>query len=138
MHTVKAAIWSDVFSVNHFLEKKNSIVLYDTSGVTSKVTRQASLKRSRPMSEGKFVCKIMHTDKILNRHRPRKHKTFVLYLYNDGPTSLTLVQHCTNVIQMISVHWSTDNLRRTVFHRTEFAQCEVGISPKSHSKCKIE
>ena len=27
---------------------------------------------------------------------PSKHKTFVQHLYNVGPTSSTLVQHCTN------------------------------------------
>ena len=31
---------------------------------------------------------------------PSKHKTFVQHLYNIGPTSSTLVQLCTNVIQM--------------------------------------
>ena len=30
---------------------------------------------------------------------PRKYKTFVWHLYNVGPTSSTLVQHCTNVIK---------------------------------------
>ena len=34
-----------------------------------------------------------------------KHKTFVYHLYNVGPTSSTLVQHCTNVIQMFRVCW---------------------------------
>ena len=38
-------------------------------------------------------------------HAPSKHKTFVWHLYNVGPTSSTLVQHCTNVIQMFCVCW---------------------------------
>ena len=37
--------------------------------------------------------------------QPSKHKTFLNHLYNVGPTSLTLVQHCTNVIQMFCVYW---------------------------------
>ena len=36
---------------------------------------------------------------------PIKHKTFVYHLYNVGPTSSTLVRHCTNVIQMLCVCW---------------------------------
>ena len=31
-------------------------------------------------------------------------------MYNDGPTSSTLVQHCTNVIQMFCVYW------KEIFH----------------------
>ena len=31
--------------------------------------------------------------------------TFVKHLYNVGPTSKTLVQRCTNIIQMFCVHW---------------------------------
>ena len=38
---------------------------------------------------------------------PCKHKTFVQHLYNDGPTSSTLVQHCINVIQMSCFYWGT-------------------------------
>ena len=34
-----------------------------------------------------------------------KHKSFVWHLYNVGPTSLTLVRHCTNVIQMFCAYW---------------------------------
>ena len=34
-----------------------------------------------------------------------KHKTFVQHLYNVGPSSSTLVQHCTNVVQMLCVNW---------------------------------
>ena len=32
------------------------------------------------------------------------------HLYNVGSTFLTLVQHCTNVIQMFCFHWVTFNL----------------------------
>ena len=34
-----------------------------------------------------------------------KHKTFVLHLYNVGPTSKTLCRRCTNVMQMFCVCW---------------------------------
>ena len=37
---------------------------------------------------------------------PSKHKTFVQHLYNVYPTSSTLVQHCTNIIQMFCVYAS--------------------------------
>ena len=43
---------------------------------------------------------ICHTGYI-----PRKHKTFVYHLYNVGPTTSTLVQHCINGIQMFCVCW---------------------------------
>ena len=33
-----------------------------------------------------------------------KHKTFVYHLYNAGPTSLTLVQLCINVIQICRIY----------------------------------
>ena len=33
-------------------------------------------------------------------NHPSKNKTFVQHLYNVGPTSSTLVQHCINVIQI--------------------------------------
>ena len=36
---------------------------------------------------------------------PSKHKTFVYHLYNVGPTSSTLDQHCTNAIQMFCAYW---------------------------------
>ena len=36
---------------------------------------------------------------------PRKHKTFVYHLYNDGRTSKTLGRRCTNGIQMFCVRW---------------------------------
>ena len=36
---------------------------------------------------------------------PSKNKTFLWHLYNVGPTSSTLVQHCINVIQMFCVDW---------------------------------
>ena len=39
------------------------------------------------------------------RSIPSKHKTFVQHLYNVGPTSSTLVQHCINVAQMFCVCW---------------------------------
>ena len=35
-----------------------------------------------------------------------KHKAFVYHLCTVGPTSSTLVQHCTNVIQMFCVYWA--------------------------------
>ena len=36
---------------------------------------------------------------------PSKHKPFVQHLYNVGPTSSTLVQHCINVIQMLALSY---------------------------------
>ena len=36
-----------------------------------------------------------------------KHKTFVWHLYNVGPTSKTLVQHCINGIQMFCAYWGS-------------------------------
>ena len=38
---------------------------------------------------------------------PGKHKTFVQYLYNVGPTSKTLARRCTNVVQMFCVCWDS-------------------------------
>ena len=35
----------------------------------------------------------------------QQHKTFLQHLYNVGPTSSTLVQHCTNAIKMFCVYW---------------------------------
>ena len=43
---------------------------------------------------------------------PSKHKTFVSHLYNVGPTSSTLVQHRTNVIQMLCVLGIVQQTRR--------------------------
>ena len=34
-------------------------------------------------------------------HKPSKHKTCVKHLYNVGPTSSTLIQHCINNIHML-------------------------------------
>ena len=48
-----------------------------------------------------FTCKSKHC-------LTSKHRTFVWHLYNAGPTSSTLVQHCTNVIQMFCVCWVCD------------------------------
>ena len=45
---------------------------------------------------------------------PSKHKTFVWQLYNVGPTSSTLAQHCTNVIQMFRVRWVDTHCQFTV------------------------
>ena len=42
---------------------------------------------------------------ILCVSAPSQHKTFVKHLYNVGPTSSTLVQHCINVIQMFWTCW---------------------------------
>ena len=44
-------------------------------------------------------------NKGLAEHVPSKRKTFVYQLYNVGTTSSTLVQHCTNVIQIFCVYW---------------------------------
>ena len=38
---------------------------------------------------------------FVRRILPSKHKAFVKHLYNVGSTSLTLVQHCIIVIQML-------------------------------------
>ena len=46
---------------------------------------------------------------------PSKHKTFVYHLYNVGQTSPTLVQHCTNVIQIICVYWVPPFNRQVCF-----------------------
>ena len=43
-------------------------------------------------------------------HHPRKHKAFMQRLYNVGPTSSTLVQHCTNVIQSVYCDYMTASL----------------------------
>ena len=37
---------------------------------------------------------------------PNKHKAFVQHLYNVGPTSPPLVQHCINAMQLFCVHWA--------------------------------
>ena len=39
---------------------------------------------------------------------PIKHETFVKHLHSVGPTSSTLVQHCTHVMQMFCVYRVTD------------------------------
>ena len=39
----------------------------------------------------------------------------IKHLYNVGPTSSTLVQHCTNVIQMFCVYWVLTGLFHCVF-----------------------
>ena len=36
---------------------------------------------------------------------PSKHKTFVKHLYNADPTSMAMVKHRINVIQMFCVYW---------------------------------
>ena len=49
--------------------------------------------------------------------QPSKHKTFVLHLYNVGPTSKTLGRRCINVIQMFCVCWErTKKLIYCTFH----------------------
>ena len=48
-----------------------------------------------------------------SHQHPSKHKTFLYHLYKVGPTSSTLVQHCTNVIQMFRVCW--DQTRRASY-----------------------
>ena len=50
---------------------------------------------------------------------PASLKTFASHLYNVGPTSSTLVQHCTNVIQMFRVCWGVTGPRLTLM------QCDV-------------
>ena len=44
-----------------------------------------------------------------------KLKTFVKHLCSAGPASSTLVQLCTNVIQMFSVYWAHQSRSRLVF-----------------------
>ena len=41
----------------------------------------------------------------MSHNIPSKHKTFVLHLYEVGPTFSTLVQQCKNVIQKFCVSW---------------------------------
>ena len=36
-----------------------------------------------------------------------KQRTLVQHLYNVGPTSSTLVRHCTNVVPMFCVYWGS-------------------------------
>ena len=47
----------------------------------------------------------IYSKKGFNCGVPSKHKTFVHHLTNVGPTSSTVDQHCTNVIQMFCVCW---------------------------------
>ena len=54
---------------------------------------------------------------------PSKHKTFVQHLYNVGPTSSTLVHHCTNITQMFCVCW--------VSRSTTFIRSPINIEPES-------
>ena len=44
-------------------------------------------------NEGLFLYHVLYL-------LPSKNKTFVYYVYNVGPTSKTLGQNCTDVIQM--------------------------------------
>ena len=46
---------------------------------------------------------------------PSKPKTFAQHMYNVGPASSTLVQHCTNVIQMFCVCWGFAWLTKKTF-----------------------
>ena len=72
--------------------------------------KQMIIKRSSPKN-----CRLpnklsMHARILGSSHDmmfvflPSKHNTFLRHLYNVGPTSSTLVQHCPNVIQMFSVY----------------------------------
>ena len=59
---------------------------------------------------------------IIYHSFPSKHKTFVYYLYNVSPT---LVQHCTNIIQIFCVYWV---VVRTSVHYSFFShycRCET-------------
>ena len=51
---------------------------------------------------------------ILRGSRTSKHKTFVYHLYNVGPTSKTLIQHCTNGIQMFCV-WMNEWMNEILY-----------------------
>ena len=56
---------------------------------------------------------------LSSSRRSSKRKTFVQHLYNVGPTSSTLVQHCINVIQMFCVCWGMLTAIHTVrLHHT--------------------
>ena len=57
---------------------------------------------------------------------PAKTKHFVQHLYNVGPTSSTLVQHCTNVIQMICLYWVYGNLTIGLSMSCVFTMCFFG------------
>ena len=56
-----------------------------------------------------------------NKHPepPSKHKIFIYYLYNVGPTSSTLVRHCINVIKMFCVCWLVNDLSRRIATRSD-------------------
>ena len=46
---------------------------------------------------------------------PSKYKTIIYHLYNAGQTFSTLVQHCTNTLQMFCVYW--DGSRAGTLHQ---------------------
>ena len=60
--------------------------------------------------------------------QPSKHKAFLSHLYNVGPTSSTLVQHCINVIKMFCVYWEGYhiNLVAMVCHHTQ-GSCKISF-----------
>ena len=61
---------------------------------------------------------------------PANTKHFVSHLYNVGPTSSTLVQHCTNVKQMFCVCWEAEYKYR---HNTiPQAVCLIILHDKCH------
>ena len=53
---------------------------------------------------------------VISHCDPSKHKTFVQHLYNVGPTSSTLVQHCAIVIQMFCVYWDRSDYPANTKH----------------------
>ena len=63
---------------------------------------------------------------------PSKHETFVLHLYNVGPTSSTLVQKSINCIQMVCVYWS-HFVCLVVIQDSDV--CETWRTGSKHMKC---
>ena len=108
-----------VFSFKLFSTSTVVVLLYVKTGSSVftgvRVTKvNVSLKDTETIMTTHFFsfnrCKLLIFLKIkvffkLHYLLSSKHKTFVYHLYNDGPTSSTLDQHCINVIQMFCVFW---------------------------------
>ena len=62
---------------------------------------------------------------------PSKHKTFVWYLYNVGPTSKTLGRRCSNVIQMFCICWVHSGGSNLHFGAAIASRLQLSYSPLS-------
>ena len=56
-----------------------------------------------------IIIQCIHLNRI--KYQPSDHKTFLLHLYNSGPTSKTLGRRCINVIEMFCVYWEYNNIK---------------------------